>query len=287
MLRAGYLALCCSVLLALALPDPTPGAQSPSPAVRPSAPNDLVRRVVTHELQADDQDHTHWTYKDVKNIPAPPQAKTVVETQDGDLACLDEIDNRPLTPDERRAEVKRIRDFVADASAQRKALKASDADGQKSTELFRMLPDAFLFTVAETHGDTEKLNFVPNPSFRSHSMESYVFHKMDGFIVVNTREMRLVEISGKLTNGVEFAGGLLGHLDPGGTFDVRLIEVAPTVWKVSRMKVNMRGKVLFFKTIGDQEDEARSGFRKVPDGTTLSQAEQMLLKMPSEKATGN
>ena len=98
--------------------------------------------------------------------------------------------------------------------------------------------------------------------------------------------MRLQEISGTLTNGVEFAGGLLGHLDPGGTFDVRLIEVAPGIWKICRLKVNMRGKVLFFKTVGDQEDETKSNFKQMPETMTLSQAEQMLLKGGAEKAAG-
>lgn len=225
-------------------------------------------------------------YKDVTNIPAPAKEKTVVETGNGNLACLDRIDNRPLTPDQRSAEAERIREFVADASAQSRALKATTADDQKSTDLFRMLPDAFLFKAAEMRGDTERLTFEPNPAFHSHSMEEYVFHKMDGFIVVNTREMRLVEIAGTLTHGVEFAAGLLGHLDPGGTFDVQLIEVAPSVWKVSRLKVNMRGKVLFFKTVGDEEDEMRSGFRQVPDGITFTQAEQMLARKAADNHSG-
>jgi len=44
--------------------------------------------------------------------------------------------------------------------------------------------------------------------------------------------------------------------------------------------------VLFFKTIGDQEDETRSDFRPVPQGTTLAQAEQMLLKQQDGKRSG-
>jgi hypothetical protein len=128
------------------------------------------------------------------------------------------------------------------------------------------------------------LAFHPNPAFRSHSTEEYVFHKMDGFVIVNTKEYRLVEIAGTLTHGVEFFGGLLGHLDPGGTFDVRLTEVRPGIWKIAKLKVNMRGKALLFKTIGDQEDETHSSFQQVPDGTTLSQAEQMLLKTSVKRA---
>jgi hypothetical protein len=278
---------CAFALVWFALPMPARVQPAPDQTLPPNlSPNDLVRRIVNHELEADDQDHSHWMYKDVTRVPPPEREKTVVETRDGDLYRLDEINNQPLTPAQRSAEVARIRDFVADVSAQRRAQRASDADDRKSADLFTILPDAFLFRVVETSGDTVRLAFEPNPAFRTHTMEEFVFHKMDGYVVVNTRERRLVEIAGTLTYGVEFVGGLLGHLDPGGTFDVRLTEVAPGIWKMSRMKVNMHGKVLFFKTVGDQEDETRSNFKPVADGTTMAQAEQMLLNRSSERPSG-
>jgi hypothetical protein len=260
----------------------------PAAAVPPQnlSPNDLVRKVVQHELDAQRNDHSLWMYRDVVNIPAPPRQKLVVETHQGQLTCLEQVDGRPLTPDQKKAERRRIHDFVSNASAQHNAQQASRSDDQKSTQLFSILPDAFLFQYAGRNGDNAKLTFHPNPNFRSHSMEAYVFHKMDGYVIVNTREYRLVEIAGTLTHGVQFFGGLLGHLDPGGTFDVRMTEVAPGIWNIARMKVNMRGKALFFKTIGDQEDETRSDFRQVPDGTTLSQAEQMLLKQQGDRRSG-
>ena len=276
MLRAFLPAL---ILFALALP----AALAPSQNL---SPNDLVRKVVNHELAAADQDHTLWMYRDMTNVPAPPREKTVVETHQGQLTCLEQIDGRPLTADQRNAEQRRIRNFVADASAQRRAQQASRSDDKQSTDLFSILPDAFIFQYDGALGDNVKLTFHPNPGFRSHSMEDYVFHKMDGFVIVNTKEYRLVEIAGALTRGVEFFGGLLGHLDPGGTFDVRLTEVKPGIWKIAKLKVNMHGKVLFFKTIGDQEDETHSDFRQVPDGITLSQAEQLLLKKHSGKRIG-
>jgi hypothetical protein len=276
MLRAFLPALALS---ALALPAAAAHAQTLSP-------NDLVRKVVDHELTADEQDHTLWMYRDVTNVPWPSREKTVVETHQGQLTCLEQIDGRPLTDDQRNAERRRIQNFVADASARRNAQQASRSDDNQSTDLFSILPDAFIFQYDTAQGDNRKLTFHPNPGFRSHSMEEYVFHKMDGYVIVNTKEDRLVEIAGTLTHGVEFFGGLLGHLDAGGTFDVRLTEVKPGIWKIAKLKVNMRGKALFFKTIGDQEDETHSDFRQVPDGTTLTQAEAMLMKHPAFRPNG-
>ena len=248
------------------------------------APNDLVRKVVTNEIAVSDQDHTHWMYREEAKRPPPSKEKTVVETRNGELTSLDKIDGRPLTPEQRSAEDQRIRNYVADNDQQRSARRNSASDDKQSAELFAMLPDAFLFKYAGTSGDNVKLTFVPNPDFHAHNAEAFVFHKMDGYVVLNTKEDRLAEIAGTLTNGVQLLGGLLGHLDPGGTFDVRQEEVAPGHWKVSRLEVNMTGKVLFFKTINEQQDETHSHFEQVPEGLTLAQAEQMLHQRSADKA---
>jgi len=248
------------------------------------SPQELVRKVIANELQADQQDHTHWMYEQVSNVPAPRKTTIVVETPSGDINYLDAIDGHPLSPQERSAEDQRVQRFVNDPDAQRKARKASSSDDKQSTELFAMLPDAFLFTNAGTQDGNLKLSFKPNPDFTSHSSQAYVFHKMDGFLIVNTREDRLVEISGRLTNGVEFLGGLLGHLDRGGTFDVRREEIAPGHWAITRLKVDMNGKILFFKTIAVQQDEIHSHFQRISDAITLSQAEAMAQKQCSTTA---
>jgi hypothetical protein len=239
------------------------------------APNDLVRKVIGNELQADQQDHTHWMYTEIARIPAPSQTKIVVETRNGDINYLDAIDGHPLSPEQRSAEEQRIQRFINDPDEQRRARKASSSDDKQSTELFGMLPDAFLFKYAGEEDGNLKLTFQPNPDFTAHSSEAYVFHKMDGYVIVNTKEDRLVEISGQLTNGVEFLGGLMGHLDRGGTFDVRREEIAPGYWAITKLKVNMNGKILFFKTISEQQDEVHSHFHRIPDSTTLSEAEAM------------
>jgi len=251
------------------------GMAQQAPAPPGISPNDLVRKVVSHELEAENQDHSHWMYRSETRVPAPSKTQTVVETFNGDVTYLDDIDGHPLTPQQKSAEDQRVQRFINDPKQQSKARRDGAADDKKSAQLFSMLPDAFLFEYAGTQRDNVKLTFHPNPDFSSHSSEAYVFHKMDGFVIVNTKENRLVEISGRLTHGVEFAGGLFGHLDPGGTFDVRREEVAPGHWAITKLKVNMNGKILFFKTIAVQQDEIDSHYQRIPDSTTMSEAEAM------------
>jgi hypothetical protein len=61
---------------------------------------------------------------------------------------------------------------------------------------------------------------------------------------------RVAEVVGRLTHEVKFGGGLLGHLDSGGDFDVKQAEVAPGFWELTVLNVHMKGKALFFRTIG-------------------------------------
>jgi hypothetical protein len=110
---------------------------------------------------------------------------------------------------------------------------------------------------------------------------------MEGVVMVDSEQQRLAAIDGKLTSEVKFFGGILGHLEKGGTFNVEQKEVAPRIWELSVMHVHMNGKALLFKTIDVQEDETYSDFKAVPPDTSLEQAAQRLKDTPAESAEAN
>jgi len=95
-------------------------------------------------------------------------------------------------------------------------------------------------------------------------------------MLVNTKENRLAQIDGRLIKEVKFGGGLLGYLKEGGEFHVTQSEVQRGHWEITALHINMQGKALFFKSIGAQENETRSSFRRVPDDLTLAQAAEKL-----------
>ena len=73
----------------------------------------------------------------------------------------------------------------------------------------------------------------------------------------------LAELSGHLIQAVKFGGGLLGHLDKGGQFNVKQEQVSPGFWELTVLNIQMKGKALFFKTIAVQQKMLRSSFRRV------------------------
>ncbi len=87
---------------------------------------------------------------------------------------------------------------------------------------------------------------------------------MAGTLVVSKGQNRIETISGKLTQDVTIGWGLLGRLREGGTFRVERREVAPGLWQIVETHVHIEGKALFFKTIGEQQDEVQTEFTQVP-----------------------
>jgi len=57
---------------------------------------------------------------------------------------------------------------------------------------------------------------------------------------------------------------------------VKQEEVQPGYWELVVLDVDMKGKALFFKTIGVQEEMKRSMFRRVRDDLTAAQGANLL-----------
>jgi len=240
--------------------------------------NELVRKVVTNELKFQDEDHGYWMYQQEKDGPGKRELKEVIETKDGALSRLLFIDGRPLTARQQQKENQRIQKLVSNPDEQRKLQRARNTEMEPGRRLFKMLPDAFVFNYASHEGDLIKLSFRPNPNFRPPSREARVFHDMEGEMWIDEKQQRLAALNGHLTQDVKFGAGLLGHLNKGGQFGVKQAEVAPGHWDMTVMGVDMKGKMLLFKTISVQETENRSDFQRVPDDLTMAQAADMLYR---------
>lgn len=236
----------------------------------------LVRDVVWNEVQAETHDKRHWHFLETQWKGAARKVYDVIQTKYGDVHRLLAVDGQPLDAKAQEAESKRIQKLCNDPQEIEQAQKARDADAKQERELLQMLPDAFIFRETARKGDIVTLSFTPNPSFHPSTHEAQVFHHMDGTMLVDGRMRRLLEIRGKLTTPVEFWGGLLGHLDAGGTFNVVQRNVGEGHWDMVYLRVNMDGKALFFKTISVHDHEAYSDYHRVPDDITPSQAAKQL-----------
>jgi hypothetical protein len=241
-----------------------------------SPTNEFVRQIIDNELQAEKNDHSHWMLRLETRKSGTTEVREVVETKDGDLDWLISVNGKPLPEDQRRERERGLQRLISNPAELKKSQREKDEDQARSQRLLKHLPDALVFEYGEQRGDLVELKFKPNPHFRPPSHEAAVVHAMEGVLWVNGRQKRLVEISGHLTRPVKFGGGLLGHLDAGGHFYVKQEEVQPGCWELAVLDVDMKGKALFFKTIGVQEEMKRSMFRRVRDDLTAAQGANLL-----------
>ena len=102
-------------------------------------------------------------------------------------------------------------------------------------------------------------------------------------MIVDKMQHRIRSMKGKLSEDINIGFGILGKLRKGGTFNVERREIAPGLWQITETHVHIGGRALFFKTIGQQQDEVKSDFTQVRPGTTLEQA-AVLLKEPATLA---
>ncbi|WP_433975208.1 hypothetical protein [Tunturiibacter lichenicola] len=237
-------------------------------------PREIVRVAMNAELDADLNDHSHWRYRDSQK-DGTDTVSIVVETGHGSVKRLIEKNGRPLSAAEARAEDQRLQNFIHDPSQLAKQKKDGQQDGKNAEELLRMLPDAFTWKVGSDDGENLTLNFEPNPKFSPPDFQGRVLGQMAGQLVVNKGQNRIVTIRGKLTQDVMIGWGILGHLKGGGTFRVERREVTPKMWQIVETHVHIEGKALFFKSIGQQQDEVQTDFMQMPQGITLEQAAEM------------
>jgi hypothetical protein len=234
--------------------------------------------VVTNELKFQAEDHGHWMYRLEKEESGKKQVLQILETNNGSLSRLLSVDGRPLDTKQQQKENQRLHKLVSHPDEQRKLQQASNKKAEQGTRLFKILPDVFVFSYAGRQGDRLTLTFRPNPSFQPPSLEARVFHDMQGEMTVDIKQERLAALNGHLMEDVKFGGGLLGHLDKGGKFEVRQTEVAPGEWEMTILCVDMKGKALLFKTVSVQQTENHSDFNRVPDDLTLAEAAGILNK---------
>ena len=243
-----------------------------SSAAQKLSAHQLVEQVVTNELHANQNDHTHWMYRDSDTLPGKSTVKLVVETPDGTVSKLILLNGHPLTAQQQAQDEARMESVLSDPSVVAKQRKSSAHDDQQAVSLMKMLPDGFLWSYAGESDGKITLAFKPNPAFQPPTYASRVFAAMAGQMIVDAAQKRLIVLSGKLIQTVEFGWGIFGKMDKGGTFRIVRSQVDPGIWEITETHVHIQGHMLIFKSINEQEDEITSDYKKVPSSMTLREA---------------
>ncbi len=243
----------------------------------------LVRDASYNELHSSGPGHPYGyrvhALDDGKNT-----TKVVFETPMGDMSRLLETNGKPLDADadsKERARLERLRDHPDEVERKH---KKDQAEGERSNEMVRLLPDAFVYTylgvVKGPSGPCYRLRFEPNPNFQPPDREAEVYHGMAGELWIDQAEHRIAKLDAHLIADVDFGWGVVGRLFKGGTILVEQRDVGDRHWETTREELHLSGKILLVKALHIDTDEVSSDFHPVPD-EKYQAAIASLLKLPA------
>jgi hypothetical protein len=244
----------------------------------PKDANQLVRDAIKHQIEADAADHTHWRYHIHREDEKGSQDRDVIDTKEGQIARTLLINGQPLTAEQRSADELRMKKLVDDPSERAKRDKRAKDDEEKVTQLFNAIPDAFLFKYDGAENGQIRLSFFPNPHYSAPTRELQVFRSMSGKMWIDRTGLRMSRLDGSLFEDVTFGWGLLGRLNKGGSFSVTQSRVADDHWEIVSLDVKMSGHAVIFKSINVKQLQRITGFHRVSDSMTISEAYQLLEK---------
>lgn len=265
-LRASFaVALLGCALIAHAV-EPTP----PEPAQK------LVTEVIYNELH-DRECDSFWLYRSVRVAGSQDVVREQVETADGPIFRVIKDHGSPLDAEERKREDARLQTLIARPGEMARVRQEHLQDEARLQKVMEMLPQAFLFTYdGPVDGDAVRISFRPNPAFAPDGYEARVIHAVAGTLIVNARLKRMIDMDGQVMERVDFGFGILGHVEKGGTFEVRREQVSAQHWKADLVEVHIQGRVLLFKNMTKDQRESRSDFRPVPHDISLTTAKELL-----------
>jgi hypothetical protein len=263
------------------------GGQATLAQPQTESPVELVRKTVQNEVKSAN-DQTKFMFLERKETPRGSQTKLIVETREATAGMVIAVNDRPLTPEERQAEIARIERFIKNPEELKKKIRDEKEDADRTARIMKALPDAFLYQPDGTEVGKEglgkpgdelvRLKFRPNPRYTPPSRVEQVLTGMEGTLLIDAKQYRLARIDGKLFKEVGFGWGILGHLNPGGHFLVDQADVGYGRWEGTHMDLAFTGKVLLFKSLNIRSNEIYSDFRPVPPNLTFAQAVELLKK---------
>jgi hypothetical protein len=236
---------------------------------------DLIKDACYNELQQRQQ-NSLWASQIQRRSAGRIYLEEEIETVDGPIHRLLSVDGHEPSASERRQDDERLRTLMHNPKAQLAMKKNRDADEKKVDGLLRATPDAFLFEDQGNQEGVEKLAFHPNPAYHPATFEEKALNALSGVILIDLQEKRMIQLSGTLTQQVDFGDGAIAQLKKGGTIEVKRTRLSPGIWKTSFFCLNINGRIALFKPISKQRDETLSDFRPLAPDTSIAQALQQL-----------
>jgi len=271
--------LLCAAALCLLLQWPSPNLCAATTASQPPASaSQIVATLLANEVAASlHRDHYMYLSQERSNRTGGHLwTEKVVETSAGTLRLLIAEDGKPLSPQRIVLERARLAAIAADPAAFARKSQGQKDDEEHARQMEPLVAKAFLFSDAGEESGYLRIDFRPNPNYKTQSIEERLMHGISGTLLIDPQAMRLRHMEGRLPQDVSIGFGILAKIRTGSNFSATRDRPGVPEWKTTAYDTNFSGRILFFKSIVRNAHAEHSNFVPVPNDLSLAQAVAMV-----------
>lgn len=201
-----------------------------------------------------------------------------IDTRRGTVERTTQINGHPPSKKQCRRGLAHLNRIAYSPRLQRSRLKDQQSELGRREQLFRALPEAFLFTGEGVEKGTGllKVAYRPNPDFHPSNRVGAVLGGLAGVMWIDPSSRHIVKIDGRVVKPVTFGWGFLAKLFPGGRYEMEQMRLPDGDWKLAKLDVHLHGTMLIVKKLNVNLTEIYRSYRAVGHNLTLPAAVQML-----------
>jgi len=256
-------------------------AQTPAPGVTAT---ELVRQTMAHELAAANASG-HYMYRIEKQTQHGSTIRDTVETRKWLISRLVLKNGQPLAPAQRQKEDERLRDLLTNPASLQKLQIQEHKDEALARRMIKYFPEAYVFYYDGTEKESSSrkqilVKFRPRASVTSDSREMRVLQGMEGTMLIDPVDERLLRVKAALFRDVDFGWGVFCRIRRGGSFLVEQQGVGSDRWAITTLSMHYSSRIGLFVNTRTDSVSKTSNFRRMSNDLTLQQGVELLLNPP-------
>ena len=236
----------------------------------------MIERASENEVHAL-QNPTPFEFTERLNWSWGSETRSVIETAEGRADRIMLFHDEPLQPDQQAKQEHRLEKLLRDRDAVKAEFQEDKSETQRRIRMVKAFPQAVLFDYAGRENGLLRFTFHPNPDFSPKDRETQLYRGMEGSVWIEPEQERIVRVEGKLVKDVSFGWAILGHLNKGGIYEIAQTEVAPGIWRIRTLNVDVKGKILLVSNFRFFRQEQDTNYRPTPDSVHYRDAVEALL----------
>jgi hypothetical protein len=245
----------------------------------------LIARATERELHAL-ENPTAFQFQERLEWNWGTETRSVIETAEGRADRIILFGDKPLSSDQQAKQERRLEKLLSDRDAVKNDLQDQKAETQRRIKMVKAFPRAFFFDFIGREKGLLRFDFHPNSEFSPKDRETQMYRGMEGTMLVEPVQERIVRIEGKLVKDVSFGWGIFGRLNKGGIYEIAQTQLSPGTWRITTLNVDLKGRIYFLDTFRFVRKESNSRYLPVQAALSYQAAVKILLAAPSlsEKA---